>query len=323
MTAQIIGMDIGRGFVKAYSQYGGKMVTKTFPSFIATGMSQDSWEDEDIFVSVEGIVDEEGYPIRVNNRFVGERARMADGIGYTSDSKSDEIVQTLFATMLSKVAVSEYVKVMLGVPDDLATKATLEKVQKTFKGKTYKIIDHIAGTSKEVLVEDVYIYREGNSVGNVLKTVDDDLANHDIAIVTTGYKTTELSYYNKGFKYNRDLSGSFPLGNIDVLDKTVLALKNGAWDNERVVTSPYHVDTDNRYFKFATPYYKELSENIKSVIENKWRNRKLAKCFVAGGTSTKEGYRLFGEFEHLPNPQIITAKGLYIAGEAYFAKKVA
>ena len=101
--AQIIGLDIGRGYSKGYSEINGLVKECMFKSIIGEGRALN-------FADYEA-------PIMINFKnedwFIGLLAEQESQtpIRNSKDSKTTETVQTLIAAALSQLAVEEEVKV--------------------------------------------------------------------------------------------------------------------------------------------------------------------------------------------------------------------
>ena len=117
---QFIGLDVGRGYLKGYTEYDGKPNSCLFKSVTALGRMMDFKDYEDpIFLEV----DKDEY-------FVGILAEKEghNPIQNLKDDKTTPTVQRLINAALNKLAVCDNVKIMLGVPNKLFKKSELQKI---------------------------------------------------------------------------------------------------------------------------------------------------------------------------------------------------
>lgn len=269
--AQIIGLDIGRGYTKGYTEINGLVKECMFKSIIGEGRSLD-------FSNYEN-------PIMINYNmedwFVGLLAEQESQtpIRNSKDSKITETVQILIATALSQLSVEEEVKIMLGVPYKSFRKSVLQEVQETYKDKTINIKDKINGGSKEIKILDISIFREGDSAlywqvrnqGNIIKPV---------GIVSVGFRTTELSYFDKGLKFSDKKSDTIEYGNRSAMNNVKDKLLN-----KGIIKDINEIDTSDDYDDMKKKAYAMATENIEQQIEDKWVNLDEMDIYIAGGTS--------------------------------------
>ena len=127
IKTQYIGLDIGRGYVKAYSKHEGKEFKCNFKSIVSDGRSIYGKDYEDsIYIEVDG-----------SEYFVGDLAELEgyNPIQNLIDSKVGGIVPVLVLAALNEVAVSEFVSIALGVPNKSFKKSVLEEVENKYKNK--------------------------------------------------------------------------------------------------------------------------------------------------------------------------------------------
>ena len=215
-AVQYIGMDIGRGYVKAYSEHMGEVYQTRFKSIVALGRDMDFNEDfnkmenqDKIYIEIEGkkffcgkLAELEGFNPNQNER----------------DDKTSPTVKRLVYAALNEVAVSSQVKIMLGVPHKLFKKEVLNDVIEAYKGKTIEIKNKITGTFKEVTIRDILIFREADAALMWHVRQYPTLKNGAVAMVNVGFRTTELCFYEKGLKYNDKKSNTLELGNKTALE---------------------------------------------------------------------------------------------------------
>ena len=106
---QYIGLDVGRGYLKAFSLYDGIEYSCKFKSVAGLGRNIELSEYE------------KPIHIEVANQewFIGEVAEYEGDtkIYNTRDDKTTKTVETLIYGALNEIAMSEHVKIMLGVPN--------------------------------------------------------------------------------------------------------------------------------------------------------------------------------------------------------------
>lgn len=307
MEIQNIGIDLGRGYVKAYSQFNGAK-SCMFKSVVGQGRNLDfSQYENPIYIKVDGgedyfcglLAEKEGYSPTPNNK----------------DDKTSLTAKKLLYAALNEVAVSSRVKIMLGVPYKMFRKSTLSQVEETYKGKTITIEDKIKGSQKTITIEDISIYRESEAaLLYTIATHKDKLELEDkvTAMVTVGFRTTELSYFDKGMKFIDKKSDTLEKGN-----RTVLEYVRSQIIGDSIVKELYEIDSSNDYNKLKDIGYANLIESIDQDVENMWINYSEMKIFMAGGTALKLN-KIPEKFEMVEDPQMITAKGLNFVAEKRF-----
>ncbi len=300
--AQIIGLDIGRGYTKGYTEINGLVKECMFKSIIGEGRSLD-------FSNYEN-------PIMINYNmedwFVGLLAEQESQtpIRNSKDSKITETVQILIATALSQLSVEEEVKIMLGVPYKSFRKSVLQEVQETYKDKTINIKDKINGGNKEIKILDISIFREGDSAlywqvrhqGNIIKPV---------GLVSVGFRTTELSYFDKGLKFSDKKSDTIEYGNRSAMNNVKDKLLN-----KGIIKDINEIDTSDDYDDMKKKAYAMATENIEQQIEDKWVNLDEMDIYIAGGTSLN--MKFDDKFIKVEDAQMATAKGLWLIGTRTF-----
>lgn len=306
IQTQVIGIDLGRGYTKAYTDYNGPKECN-FKSIVGQGRDMDFKEYENpIYIEVDG----EDY-------FVGIVAEK-EGDNPTRNAKDDKTTLTakkLLYAALSELAISDKVKIMLGVPNKLFKKVTLETVRDTYLDKTITIKDKIKGSTKTITIEDISIFRESDAA--LIYTVNNHkdkfkLQDKVVGMVTVGFRTTELSYFDKGMIFTDKKSKTLEKGNLTVLEYVRKKI-----ENEGIIKELHEIDTSRDYKNYKDIGYNNLLENIDQDIESSWNNQVEMKLFIAGGTSL-QFENIPTQFELVDDPQLVTAKGLHFIGERKF-----
>ncbi|WP_152889349.1 ParM/StbA family protein [Clostridium tarantellae] len=299
---QNIGLDIGRGYVKAYSKVGEMVKQCCFKSVVGIGRELDfSLYENPIYVEVNG-----------ENYFAG---MLAEKEGYTPtrnsrDSKTSVTVEKLMCAALNEVAIEDDVKLMIGVPNKLFKKVILNEVIEKYKDKTIKIKDKIQGGYKNINILDVKIFREGDAA--LLWEVKDKNKNDKPqAMVTVGFRTTELSYFDIGLKFNDKRSKTIELGNRDAL---VFVQKQ--LEDKGIMKDLHEIDSSKDYDTLKKIAYDNLAERISQDIEDNWINLNEMDVYVAGGTALNMNFDK--TFKVVDEPQMTTAKGLYLLATRVF-----
>lgn len=301
---QLIGVDLGRGYVKGYTEYNGISKECLFRSVTGDGRSMDfSKYDDPIF-------------LEVNNEecFAGDLAEKEsfNTIPNFSDNKVTEVSFKLLSALLDKLALEDVVGIMIGVPNHHFTKENLATVKNKYLGKTIEITNKITNRTKIISIGYVNIFRESDAaLMAVVNTHKDKIAlkNKRLGIATIGFRTTELTFFDKGLKFNDKLSTSKEIGN-----RTVLDIIQKKISKDGISKTLHEIDNDKDYDNFKAAGYKQLLERIKQELEMNWVNISEMKIFIAGGTALN-----FTEipvnFELVDDAQMITAKGLYYVAE--------
>ena len=110
-------------------------------------------------------------------------------------------------------------------------------------------------------------------------------------MVNIGFRTTELSYFDKGFKFNDKLSTTIESGNQNALK----------------IVQKRLVDIG------ITKSLPEMtSDDTNEIIEETWNNLGEMEIFVSGGTALN--LKLNAKYKVVDDSQMATAKGLYEVG---------
>lgn len=302
-SVQHIGLDVGRGYVKAYSEFEGIEYEAIFKSIIGLGRYMDFKEyNNPIYIEV----DHEDF-------FIGELAEFEgdNPIQNLRDDKTSKVVKTLIYAALNEIAISDQVKIMLGVPNKLFKKSVLDEVTSEYKNKVIKIKNKITGAHKIVTIRDINIFREADAALMWHVNSHPALRNGAVGLVSVGFRTTELSYYDKGLKFNDKLSKTIEKGN-----KTALEYVERTLAKKGTMRSLAEIDSSDNYDDLKKTAYEMLSDSVANDIENAWINLNEVAVFVAGGTSLK----LNLDYEIVENPQMTTAKGLYLIATKKFCQ---
>ena len=301
---QLIGCDLGRGFVKGYTEVNGKSKECLFKSVVGDAREMDFSKFENPIY------------LEVNNHdyFVGNLAEKEsfNTIPNFSDSKVSNVASQLLYALLEKLAIDDTVGLMLGVPNKQFTKATLSEVRNKFLGLKVEIKNKITGRSKTVTIGYIKIFRESDAaLYSVVATHKDRIAlkNKRLGMVTVGFRTTELTYFDKNLKFNDKFSMSKEMGN-----RTILDLIQNNISKKGISKSLHEIDTENDYDALKNIGYKALIERVHQELEMNWINLREMRLFIAGGTA-KNFKEIPSQFELVADPQMITARGLFYVAE--------
>ncbi|KHO32096.1 hypothetical protein OR62_13845 [Clostridium tetani] len=295
---QAIGLDIGRGYTKAYSEINNLKKTCLFKSVVGIGRTIDfDIYDNPIYIEVNN----EAY-------FAGI---LAEKEGFTptrnsKDSKTTTTVEKLIYAALNEVAVYDKVKIMLGVPYKRFRKSELNDIAEKYKGKKVQIKDKINGGYKDIEIVNISIFREGDAA-LMWEIRNNEKNDKPVGIATIGFRTTELSYFDKGLKFNDRRSKTIELGN-----KSALEFIQKELEKNNIIKEVNEIDGSNDYDKLKEIAYRNLSERISQEIEDTWINLNEMDIYIAGGTSLN--MKFDEEFKLVGDPQMATAKGLYLVG---------
>ena len=298
---QIIGLDIGRGYVKGYTEYNETPRECLFKSTVALGRDM-NFENFDDPIYIE--VNDEEYFAGILAEVEGDTA-----VSNLKDDKTTSVCQKLMFAALNKLAVVEDIKIMLGVPNKMFKKSVLNDIVNTYKGLSLKIKDKINGSYKNINIKDISIFREGDAA--LLKYVDGkDNFENTLCMVTVGFRTTEFSCYSNDLKFNDKLSDTKEIGN-----KTALEFVQRKLKAKGTIKTLQEIDTSSRYDVLKEIAYKNLSEYIEQEIESVYTNMNEVDVFIAGGTALNLNFK---DYTVVNDAQMLTAKGLYLVGTNKF-----
>lgn len=299
---QIIGLDIGRGYVKGYTEVNGIAKECLFKSIIGEGRELDFSEyDEPIMIEYGN-----------EDWFIGLLAEIESQtpIRNSKDSKVSNTVQVLIAAALSKLAVEDYVKIMLGVPYKSFRKSVLEEVIETYKGRSVKVKDKINGGYKDITIDDIMIARESDAA-LYWQVRNNERNDKPVGLVSIGFRSTEFSYFDKGLRFNDKKSDTIEFGNRSVMSN----VKDKLMD-KGIIKDLNEIDSSDDYDKLKEKAYAIASENIEQTIEDKWINLDEMDIYIAGGTSLN--MKFDNQSKIVDDPQMATAKGLWLMGTMNF-----
>ena len=85
-----------------------------------------------------------------------------------------------------------------------------------------------------------------------------------------------------------------------------------------IIKDVNEIDTSTDYDELKKKAYAIASENIEQQIEDKWINLDQSEIdiYISGGTSLNMSFD--GIFKRVDDPQMATAKGLWLAGSRLF-----
>lgn len=301
---QIIGIDIGRGAVKYYSKYGEEEISGKFNAVFGAGrngINFKQWTDP-IALEVNG-----------NSLFFGELA-IKESISQTSNIKDEKdtfVSEMLLIAALSKTARTKNVKILMGVPNRLFNKRSKEAIVNKYKGKIYKFKNNVTKENKEVYIADIDIFREGDAALVYLQRGKTN--SKPVALVSIGFRTTELSFYEPNFKFIDKRSASIGIGARDVLEETKKIL-----ESERIYKTVEELDIDSTYDDRKVLGYNIVANKIEQEIDSVWVNLgEFERIYLCGGTSCNIELSPT-TFERVEDPQMATAKGLHFVGVRRF-----
>lgn len=296
---QVIGLDIGRGYVKGWTIVDDKVVYCIFRSVYSLGRNTIDFTmyDEPILINYEGI-----------DYFVGDIAvrENRNYISNQSDEKDTKTVEILIAAALSKLAVCDNVKIVLGVPYRNYLINTEQKNVAKYKGKEFKITDVLNQKTSVITVKDIILYREADAA--LLAAVEDHgLTGKPFGMITIGARTTELAYFNADMTFNDYMSDTIEFGSTTILKDLNDQLQAGGLIKNVV-------ELDNEFYREKNKHlYAFGLERLNQILTGYWLNMSEMDIFIAGGTC--EDFDLENtNYIKVQQPQLATAKGLYLVG---------
>lgn len=301
---QNIGADIGRGYVKGFTEVDGIERSCIFKSVVGLGREMDFVNyDDPIFLDMK-LGDTE-----YKNIFCG---LLAEEEGFTpvrnsKDSKTTETVKKLLVALINKLAVKQEVNIMLGVPNREFTKKNLAGIVEEYKGRIIEVTDHVTKKTKKVIIRDVSIFRESDAALLYQVTKHKISNGNDNVMVNIGFRTTEISFYDNNLKYNDKKSKSLELGNKTILEYV---------QNIHTKRSLEEIDTSSRYDDLKKQGYQSLAENIEQTVDSLLVNLDEINLYAAGGVVNN--LELSEKFMITEDPQMITAKGLHLIATRKF-----
>lgn len=301
-VTQIIGLDVGRGFTKAYTYIDDKEIESVIQScytLVFDKTADFSKCETDSFYFESG---EDGYVVGEKCHDIGI-IRKSD-----SDDKTSPVVEVMVQASLAKVAKSGNIIICLGIPNGLySSNDAVEKIQSFYENKEYKL--KYNGEEKNIKIVGCYCFREADAV-NWLPEVTEFLGSDtEYAIASIGFRTIEKSYYNNGL-FNVDKSGSSEEGNIHYLKMVSNSLKEG-FENDIYALD---ISQDEEYVKRKNKVYRDFVRNAKESISYGWVKKDKIKIIVTGGLVEKVNLTkemLPDNFYIVSNPVTASARGLY------------
>lgn len=303
MDIQNIGADIGRGYVKGFTEVDGVEKSCLFKSIVGIGWDMDFENyDNPLFLDIK--FDKEDY----NNCFFGYLAERECNtpIVNSKDSKTTTVAIKLLSALLYELAEGPEVNLVLGVPNRGFNKSNLAEVIDTYKDKTINIVNNINGESKKIHINDITIFRESDAALMYQVTKHKLNNSNDNVMVSVGFRTTEISYFDNKLKFLDNKSKSLEIGNQDVL-KTI--------QKSYPTRSLAEIDSSNRYNDMKKEGYRNLSDLIDQQLDSELVNLNEINLYLAGGVSN---YLNVKNAIITEDPQLITAKGLYLIANKYF-----
>ena len=301
-TIQLISIDVGRNSIKGYTEFLGESYQYKFLSIISDARPLNNLDNykEPIWIETnEGqffcgeLAYKEGYQVVRNS----------------SDSKTSLTVKVLIQAMILKLTKCDNIKIMINVPNNQFKKSVLLDIISTYKDKILRIKDKINNMSKIVNIIDCDIAREGDACA--FSVMGDKLNERDSVFITIGYKTSEVTFMNKGMLYNDKYSRSIPFGVNTMLLNVQNELKNRG-----VTIETFEIDLNdedyNELKKVAFDFANEIFiQHIEGLMPSRLSELDI---YVSGGGSLNLN-RLDDRFMRVENPLFSVAKGLYYIGK--------
>lgn len=301
---QEVGIDIGRGYVKGYSQFNDTEYECLFKSIVSPGRQMDFKEYENpLYIEVDG-----------EDSFLGELAEIEgdNPVHNLRDSKTWIVARKLLYGALNQIVVTDRVKIMFGVPNKLFKKAVLKEIADTYKDKVIHIKDKITGSYKTITIVNVGIFREGDAALLWHVSTNHKEVKKAVGLASVGFRTTEFSFFDENLKFIDKLSTSKEIGNKSALEYVQRELVA-----QGITRTLAEIDSSNKYDKLKKIAYDNLSASIMNEIETMWLNLSEVDVFIAGGTSLKLDLE---DYPIIPQSQMATAKGLYMVANEYFSE---
>jgi hypothetical protein len=217
----------------------------------------------------------------------------------------------LINAVISKVAMTDDINIMLGVPYNMYKKSVLLDVIETYQDKKITVKDKINNNIKMITINAIGIFKEADSI-MVYVTDGSPDENIDIAFISVGFRSTEISYYSKGH-YVDKYSYTIPFGN-----QTILATVQDKLKDRGIIHDLNYIDSNvGDYDDLKARAYKlsqeVLTQKIEEIIKNSFSE---CKIIVGGGTALK--MELDSRFELIEDAQFAVVIGLYKVAEITF-----
>ena len=300
---QNIAIDVGRGYLKYYSEYNGNIYKGMFKSIIGEYRPLNFNDyDDPICIEYEG----ESY-------FCGSLAEKEShqAVRNSGDSKTSLTVQILINAVLSRIAMTDVVNLMIGVPNNSYKKSVLLDVIDVYQGKKIIVKDKINNNTKRVVIGMVDIFKEADAI-MMKETNGEPDENIDIAFISVGFRTTECSYYSKG-NYVDKYSRTILFGN-----QTILSMVQEKLKDRGIIHDLNYIDSNvGDYDDLKEKAYKlsseVLTQKIEEIIPNGFSETKI---LVGGGTALR--MELDSRFELIEDAQFAVVIGLFKTAELTF-----
>lgn len=296
---QTIGLDIGRGYTKIYSVYNNVEYKEIFKSIYGLGTYIDTSKfNNPIYIERNEV-----------EYFIGELAEKEsdNATQGLKDDKCSQTVDMLVCASLSKVAQTERVNIMLGVPNKLFNKKTLDDIVRFYKNRVYNVKDKINNTYKKVIVNNINIFRESDA-GLIWLTKDKETIDRPQCLVSLGFRTTEFTYFDETLRFISKKSKTKEMGN-----KTSLEYVQRKLSENNIMRELSEIDSSDKYDDLKKISYNLLNESLNTEIESTWINLKELDIYLAGGTVLN--FSDIVDYKIVDDPQFATAKGLWYIGE--------
>ena len=182
----------------------------------------------------------------------------------------------------------------------------MKEVQKEYKDTTISVKNKINNSVKTINIENINIFREADAA--LIYAMDGKINDKNpVGMVNVGFRTTELSYFDKGFKFNDKLSTTIESGNQNALKLVQKRLVDIG-----ITKSLPEIDSADDYPELKDLAYTLTSDDTNEIIEETWNNLDEMNIYVSGGTSLN--LNLNDKFTVVDDSQMATAKGLYEVG---------
>lgn len=252
-----IGLDVGRGYVKATDL--NKYII--FPSFICKARERNLENDNDKYI------------IEINGEkyFVGELAKNEGGTREFVKNKAEQNIIPFVLTVLA-LFEEKYFNIVVGLPIS-DYKAQRKLIAEKIKGE-YKV--KLNGNERNIVIENVIAFPEGagalwglilDNKGNVANPI---LAEKRIGIIDIGFKTVDFCILNK-LKYEDVNSSSIPIGIHQAYTRIY----------QRIIKEKDILPEDVEELE-NQPEYEELANKIINYINQFWKNN-IDEVYICGG----------------------------------------
>lgn len=298
---QFIGVDIGRGYSKFWTEVNGEPLKCSIKS--CSGL----WKP-----NVEINYENSAYiEFNENKLFVGVVAEKETIARINADnSKTSEIAQILLAAGLSEVAKSNKVVLGIGMPNTtFKIKKEREDIVNFYTGKKIIVKNIKSDETKEIEIVSVTCFREADAV---IYSGDFNIEEGTpTGVISIGFRTSERSYYDEEFRWIVSNSVSDEKGNNEILKQVQADLSNQdsnfAYRISDIEYGKTKIITNTR-----DKYYEAFSKGFLDLVCAQWPNASSMEIIVCGGTVEKLDLSYLPDnFRILDDPIFASAKGLY------------